>query len=177
MQAAQAFGLGFGKATPGLMERPPRPAGVPILGPLMLTWMALAGVYIGLGTLIAIQLGSGEFGDWGTGVLSEDVGRSMGLVAFAVFNIAISIGTKAEDRSSLSMEVLADRPFVVATLISVLVTVAMTELGMLQRLLGTVPLTLEQWVVCVLIGMSLLLVAEVRKVVWKIPVDEVPKEA
>jgi len=101
----------------------------------------------------------------------------MGLVAFAIFNIAISIGTKAEDRSSLSMEVLADRSFIIATIISVLITVAMTELGVLQRLLGTVPLSFEQWVVCVLIGMSLLVVAEVRKIVWKIPVDEVPKEA
>ena len=177
VQVAQAFGLGFGKATPGLMERKPRPAGVPILGPLMLAWLAVAGVYIGVGTLLAIQLGSGELGEWGDGPLNEDVGRSMGLVAFAIFNIAISIGTKVEDRSSLSLEVLADRSFVIATTVSVLITVAMTELGVLQRLLGTVPLNFEQWVVCALIGMSLLLVAEVRKVVWKIPVDEVPKEA
>ena len=177
VQVAQAFGLGFGKATPGLMERPPRPAGVPILGPMMLAWLAIAGVYIGAGTLLAIQLGSGELGEWGSAPLSEDVGRSMGLVAFAVFNIAISIGTKAEDRSSLSLEVLADRSFVIATLISVLITVAMTELGVLQRLMGTVPLTIEQWLVCLLIGASLLVVAEIRKAIWEIPVDEVPKEA
>jgi Ca2+-transporting ATPase len=177
VQVAQAFGLGFGQPTPGLMERQPRPSGVPILGPRMLAWLALAGVYMGAGTLLAIQLGSGELGEWGSGVLSEDVGRTMGLVAFAVFNIAISIGTKVEDRSSLNMDVLADRSFVIATLVSVLITVAMTELGVLQRLLGTVPLAFEQWLVCVLIGMSLLLVAEVRKVIWPIPTDEVPEGA
>ena len=59
----------------------------------MVAWLAIAGIYIGAGTLLAIQLGSGEFGDWGSGTLNEDVGRSMGLVAFAIFNIAISIGT------------------------------------------------------------------------------------
>jgi Ca2+-transporting ATPase len=176
VQVAQAFGLGFGKATPGLMERQPRPAGVPILGPRMLAWLAIAGVYMGAGTLLAIQLGSGELGEWGDGPWNEDVGRSMGLVTFAILNIAISLGTKVEDRTSLSMDVLADRSFVIGTIASVLITIAMTELGVLQRFLGTVPLNNEQWLVCLIIGVSLLLVAEIRKVVWKIPVDEVPKD-
>ena len=176
VQVAQAFGLGFGKATPGLMERLPRPAGVPILGPRMLAWLAIAGVYMGVGTLLAIQLGSGELGEWGDGPWNEDVGRSMGLVTFAILNIAISLGTKAEDRSSLSMDVLADRSFVIGSIVSIIITIAMTELGVLQRFLGTVPLNSEQWLVCIAIGVSLLLVAEIRKVVWKIPVDEVPKD-
>ena len=100
----------------------------------------------------------------------------MGLVTFAIFNIAISLGTKVEDRSSLSMDVLADRSFVIGSIVSILITIAMTELGALQRFLGTVPLNSEQWLVCIAIGVSLLLVAEIRKVVWKIPVDEVPKD-
>ena len=143
----------------------------------MLTWLALVGVYMGIGTLFVIQLGSGELGDWGTLPLNEDVGRSMGLVTFSIFNIAIAIATKDETRSSLSMAVLADRNFVIATLIAVLITIASTELGILQRLLGTVSLDFGHWLVCVIVGMSLLVVAEVRKVVWKIPVDEVPREA
>jgi Ca2+-transporting ATPase len=177
VQVSQAFGLGFGQPRPGLMERPPRPSGVPILGPRMLAWLALAGIYIGAGTLLAIQLGSGELGDWGNGVLNEDVGRTMGLVAFAFFNIAISISTKDETRSVLgNLESLGDRNFVIATVVSVLITVGMAELGMLQRLLGTVSLSSGQWIVAFLIGMSLLVVAEVRKALWKIPVDEVPRE-
>jgi Ca2+-transporting ATPase len=177
VQVSQAFGLGFGEPSPGLMARKPRPAGVPILGPLMLTWLAIAGVLIGAGTLFAIQLGSGEFGDWGSGALSEDVGRTMGLVTFALFNIAYSIATKDETRSSLNREVLLDRNFLVATLISSVITILMVELGVLQRLLGTVSITLEQWAVCLVLGIALLVIAEIRKLVWKIPVDEVPKGA
>jgi hypothetical protein len=59
----------------------------------------------------------------------------------------------------------------------VLITVLATELGLLQRLLGTVGLTFDQWVLCVVVGMSLLVIAEIRKRVWSIPVDEVPKSA
>ncbi len=43
VQLSQAFGLGFAAPPPGLMDRKPRPAGVPILGRRMLTWLALAG--------------------------------------------------------------------------------------------------------------------------------------
>jgi Ca2+-transporting ATPase len=175
VQVSQAFGLGFGEPTPGLMDRKPRPAGVPILGRQMMTWLAIAGVIIGIGTLATIQLGTGEWGEWGSGPWSDDVGRTLGLVTFAFFNIAFSIATKDETRTSLSREVLADRNFAIATVVSVLITIAMTELGVLQRLLGTVSLTAEQWLVALVVGMSLLVIAEVRKLVWKIPVDEVPR--
>ena len=169
VQLSQAFGLGFAEPTPGLMDRKPRPAGVPILGRQMLTWLALVGLVMGAGTLLVIDWGARQFGD--------DVGRTMGFVTFAVFNIAISISTKDETRSALSHEVLADRTFILATVVSVLITVLATELGLLQRLLGTVGLTFDQWVLCVVVGMSLLVIAEIRKRVWRIPVDEVPKSA
>jgi len=176
VQVSQAFGLGFGKPSPGLMDRKPRPSGVPILGPLAMTWLAIVGILIGIGTLFAIQLGSGELGEWGDGPWNEDVGRTMGLVAFGFFNIAYSIATKDETRSSLSLEVLADRNFVIATVVSLVITILMTSMGLLQRLLGTVELNTEQWLVCLVLGIALLIIAEVRKLVWKIPTDEVPRE-
>ncbi len=43
VQVAMAFGLGFAAAAAGLMDRKPRPAGVPILGRKMMTWLALSG--------------------------------------------------------------------------------------------------------------------------------------
>jgi len=55
--------------------------------------------------------------------------------------------------------------------------VLMAELGFLQRLLGTVGLNAEQWILCFVVGIAILPIAEVRKLIWKIPVDEVPKEA
>ena len=72
VQVSQAFGLGFGEPTPGLMDRKPRPAGVPILGRQMLIWLAMAGLIAGVGTLAVIE--------WGTREFDETVGRTMGLV-------------------------------------------------------------------------------------------------
>ena len=100
VQVSQAFGLGFAEPMPGLMDRRPRPAGVPILGRQMLIWLAFVGLVMGVGTLAVIE--------WGTRELSEDIGRTMGLVTFSFFNIAFSLGTKDETKSSLSREVLGD---------------------------------------------------------------------
>ena len=48
-----------------------------------------------------------------------------------------------------------------------------TELGFLQRLLGTVSLTGEQWLVCIGVALSLIVVEEVKKAL-KIKTDEAP---
>jgi Ca2+-transporting ATPase len=168
VQLSQAFGLGFGAPTPGLMDRKPRPAGVPILGRKMLIWLGIAGLIMGIGTLAVIE--------WGTREFSEEIGRTMGLATFSFFNIAFSLATKDETKSSFSRDVIADRTFVIATIISVLLTIAATELGLLQRILGTVGLNAEQWILCVVVGVAILPIAEIRKFVWKIPVDEVPDD-
>jgi len=169
VQLSQAFGLGFGEPTPGLMDRKPRPAGVPILGRQMLIWLGFAGLVMGIGTLAII--------DWGTREFSDTIGRTMGLVTFSFFNIAFSLATKDETKSSFSRDVLADRTFAIATVISVLITIAATEIGVLQKILGTVGLNAEQWILCLLVGLAILPIAEIRKLIWKIPVNEIPASA
>ncbi len=149
------------------MDRKPRPSGVPILGRQMLIWLAIAGLIAGACTLAMIE--------WGTREYDETVGRTMGLVTFGFFNVAFSLATKDETRSSFNREVIGDRTFLIASLISMAITFLMAEMGMLQRLLGTVGLDAEQWIVCLIVGFSILPIAEVRKLIWKIPVDEVPK--
>ena len=78
-------------------------------------------------------------------------------------------GLRSAARSSL------DRTFLIATVISLVITVLMAEMGLLQRLLGTVSLNADQWILCFVVGILILPIAEVRKLIWKIPVDEVPK--
>jgi hypothetical protein len=76
-----------------------------------------------------------------------------------------------------SLDVMGDRPFLYATGASLLVLVLMPHLGLLQRLLGTVPLTFEQWMVCIVVGLLIVPVSEVRKLLVKVPVDEVEQPA
>ena len=57
------------------------------------------------------------------------------------------------------------------TALSVLTIVFATELGVLQRILGTVSLSMQQWGVCVLVGATIIVVAEVKKLL-RISTDE-----
>ena len=47
----QAVGLGYSKPAAGLMERPPRPPGRPILTRGLIAWLAFVGLLMAIGTL------------------------------------------------------------------------------------------------------------------------------
>jgi len=164
IQATLAMGLGFGEPKPGLMGHKPRPSDQPILSHRMLIYLALIGLLMGIGTLLVIELASREWGD--------DVGRSMGLATFSFMNIAFALSTKDMQRSVFAEGVLADRTLVLTTIAALIITFVASELGLLQRLLGTVSLTFDQWIICLLVGFSILLFSEIRKLVWKTPIDD-----
>ena len=50
-----------------------------------------------------------------------------------------------------------------ATGLSVLTIILAVEFGFLQRLLDTVSLSADQWAICIVVALSLVLVEEVRK--------------
>ncbi len=164
VQVASAFGLGFGAPTAGLMDRKPRPADAPILSRAMLIYLAAVGLLMGIGTLLVIDLATREWGG--------DVGRSMGLATFSFMNVAFALAIKDMRHSIFSMETLGDRNLMIGTGVGLLVTFLASELGMLQRLLGTVPLTFEQWVICILVGFAILVASEIRKRIWSGPLDD-----
>ena len=50
----------------------------------------------------------------------------------------------------------------------------MTEFGFFRRILDTTNLDLDQWAVCILVGLLIVPVSEVRKLLIRTPLDEVP---
>ena len=69
-----------------------------------------------------------------------------------------------EERTLFSSELLREPgPAQDGACLSVIATVLGTELGILQRILDTVSLTLEQWVICVLAAALIIVVSEVKK--------------
>jgi len=150
-----AVGLGYGTAREGLMRDAPRPPDRPILPTRLLTWCVIAGLAIGLGSLAVIW--------WGTEQYGEAVGRTMGLVTFSLANIWFALETADEDSTILNGEILHNATLMKAVAASLVITVLSTELGILQRILGTLSLDLDQWLVCIGVSLVVLVVAEVRK--------------
>lgn len=146
------------------MERKPRAANEALLSRSLLAWLAIAGLVMGGGTLGVIA--------WGSQTFDETVARTMGMVAFTISNVAFSLATKDERVSAFSLDILGDRPFALATLASVVTIVLMAELDLFNRILDTTSLTLEQWAICILIGLVIIPVSEVRKRIWDVEEEE-----
>jgi Ca2+-transporting ATPase len=164
IQIFQAVGLGYGKPAEGLMKRKPRPSGEALLSRKLLAWLAIAGLVMGGGTLAVNAWAANEFND--------EVSRTMGMVVFSLSNVAFSLATKDERVSAFSIDLLGDRPFFLGTLASIITIVLMAEFDLFNRLLDTTGLTIEQWAICILVGLLIIPVSEVRKRIWDVEEEE-----
>jgi Ca2+-transporting ATPase len=168
-QVFQAVGLGYGRPAEGLMQRRPRPSNEPLMSQALLVWLVVVGVVMGGGTLAVIS--------WASGVYDEQVARTMGMIAFSISNVAFSFATKDERRSVFSLDVMGDRPFLYASALSIVTILLMTELPLFRRILDTTNLDLDQWLVCLVVGLLIIPVSEVRKLILRKPIDEAPEDA
>jgi Ca2+-transporting ATPase len=155
IQVVLAIGLGYGKAREDLMQDAPRPPTRPILPRRLMTWVVFGGLVMAAATLGVISWATNEYG--------EAVARTMGLTTFSLCQIWFALETSDEDRSVFSIATIHNAVLMKAAGAALLMTVLATELGFLNRLLDTVSLTLDQWLVCIGASLTVILVAEVRK--------------
>ena len=158
-QVFQAIGLGYGKASEGLMQRKPRSPDEPILTRSLLLWLGVAGFVMGAGTLGVIW--------WGADHRTEEIARTMGLTTFSLMNLLFSIASRDERRSIFSLDFLEDRRFVIFSGMSLAAIVLGTELGLFQKILHTVSLTLHQWLLCIVVALAIVAASEIRKVILR----------
>ncbi len=152
----QAIGLGFGKPRDGLMEEKPRPKEQKILPRPLTIWLLVVGLVMGGGTLAVIAWATNAFG-------SDTIARTMGVTTFSLFRIASSLETADENRSVFSGYVLGNPALLKATGLSIVTIVLATELGLLKNVLDLTSLTGQQWLVCIGVALSLIVVEEVKK--------------
>ena len=137
------------------MEVPPRPKEQQIIPRRLMTWLVFVGLVMAAGTLGVLAWADDQYGD--------AVARTMGMTTFALFRLFSSLETADEDESLFGGSILGNRPLLMATGLSVLTIILAAEFGFLQRLLGTVSLTVDQWAICIVVSLSLIVVEEVRK--------------
>jgi Ca2+-transporting ATPase len=155
-QVLQAIGLGYGRPAEGLMKRRPRGSDEQILPRPLLIWVAVAGLVLGGATLGVIAWADDHYD-------SSAIARTMGLTTFAISNVLFSLTTRDERRSVFSLDVLEDRMFLLCSGGSLLAILAGTELGIFNRILGTVHLNLHQWLICIVVGLAIIPVSEARR--------------
>jgi P-type Ca2+ transporter type 2C len=154
-QVFQSVGLGYGAPSEGLMKRSPRKPKQPILARADTKWFVVAGLVMAIGTL---AVAAGAEHDHG-----EKLARTMALTTFAISNLVFSFTTRDDRRSVFSLDTFNDRMFVIASLASAVAIIVATELGFLQRILDTVELTGNQWLICIGAGLPIVVASEIRK--------------
>jgi P-type Ca2+ transporter type 2C len=154
-QVFQSVGLGYGEPATGLMERRPRKPDQPILTRSSTRWFALAGIVMAASTLAIIAGAEHEEG--------ADLARTMGMTTFAIANLVFSFTARDELRSVLSLDTFGDRRFVLTSLLSAGAIILATESQFLHRILDTVELTGNQWLICIAGGLTIAVVSEIRK--------------
>jgi P-type Ca2+ transporter type 2C len=153
----QAVGLGYGKPAAGLMERHPRRPDQPILHRGLVAWLVTVGLVMGVGTLGVTS--------WAEQNNTATVAHTMALVTFSLYNLLFSIATKDERKTVFNLDTFTDKTFLTWTGLSVLTLILATVLGPLQVFLKTTRLDVRQWIICICVALSIIVISEIRKAI------------
>jgi Ca2+-transporting ATPase len=148
--AFQSAALGAGKPDdpPAGMPRPLEPAIVPRSAYL---WTALDGLVQALATVAVIAVAEHEYG--------TDTARTMGLVTFSAMTLLRSLYA----RTGFTVDVLAERTFMLSTAASLAAIVLGAQTGVLERMIGTTGLDFAQWLTCIGAAMAIVVTCEIRR--------------
>lgn len=154
-----AIALGFDEPARGLMSRAPRPVGAPVL--TRGNWIRLCaqGAVMTVGSLVAYQIG-----DHQDGAL---VGATMLLTTLSLFHVVGALLSRDQ------VNTVFDRDAVPAVTqlrrygLALLVIVAVTSIGLLERIFDTVGLSFDQWCIAIGLAACLVVVEEVIKLVLR----------
>jgi Ca2+-transporting ATPase len=154
-QVFQAVGLGYGEPSEGLMKRRPRDPDKPILSRADTRWFIVAGLTMAAATM-AIAAGAEHSH-------GKELARTMAFTTFALANLFFSFTARDALRSVFTLETFNDRTFLTTSLMSVAAIIFATELQFFQRILDSVELTGNQWLICIAGGLLIVAVSEVWK--------------
>jgi Ca2+-transporting ATPase len=152
-----AVALGFDEPSSAVMDRPPRPVGAPVLSRANWVRLCVLGFVMTVGALAAYQLGDASDG--------PEVAATMLLTTLSLFHLAAGLLARDQTTTIFSRSAIPGPTQLRRYGIVVVLIVAVTTIGILQRIFGTVELDLAQWGTCVGIAASLVVVEELIKLV------------
>jgi len=81
--------------------------------------------------------------------------------------VAVGLSARSQTRTLFTRDLVSDRRQLTLYGGTLLAIILATELSVLQRILGTTSLTGGQWLVCLLLAASLIVVEEITKFVLR----------
>jgi P-type Ca2+ transporter type 2C len=153
--------FGADTATPGIMERKPRPFDEPILVRSMVLRLFAVGIFMAGAALILVQIGKTTYG-------ALEIGQTMALVGISLMNIFVALNLRFPEESAFGASTFSNPKLLIAYAWAVLGTMLVTETGILRGLFHTQPLTIDQWLICLVPGVLLLAIGEIYKALTRL---------
>src|SRR4051795_10911322 len=162
-----AIALGFDQPTRGLMQRPPRPVGSPVLSRANWIRLCIQGAFMTAGSLVAYQIGNDMDG--------AVVAATMLLTTLTVFHVIAGLMARDQLHTIFDRDSIPGLAQLRRYAISVLAMIAITTIGILERIFGTTELTGQQWAICLGLASSLLVAEELIKVFLRRQGNQAPE--
>jgi magnesium-transporting ATPase (P-type) len=142
------------------MARPPRQRNARVIDARMWSGVIQVGAVMALATLLTIDIYLP--GGLIEGTRSLDNARTAGFTVLVLAQLFNCFNARS-DRTSAFVNLFVNRWLWGSIALAVLLQVAVVHLPMLNLAFGTVPLTLEQWVLCTAMASTVLWTSELRK--------------
>jgi Ca2+-transporting ATPase len=152
--------MGLDVATPGIMDRKPRPFDQPIIVRSMMLRLFVSGLFMAAATLVLVQIGKTTYG-------SLEVGQTMAVVGLSLMNIFLALNLRFPEDSAFGKATLSNPKLIWAFAWAALGSMLITQMRVLQDVFATTPLTGRQWALCLLPGVILLALGELGKLVLR----------
>jgi Ca2+-transporting ATPase len=152
--------LGLDAASPGIMQRRPRPFDEQIISRPVMVRLVVDGLFMAGAALVLTEIGKTTYG-------SLQVGQTMALVGLSLMNIFLALNLRFLEVSAFGRATLANPKFLVAIGWVIVASLLITETRILSTIFGTASLTTEQWWLCLVPGLLLLLLGEIVKFVLR----------
>jgi len=149
-----AIALGFDRPALGLMQRPPRPVGAPVLSRNNWIRLCVQGAIMTIGSLAAYQ------------IVEDDgpvLAGTMLLTTLSLFHLFGAFLSRDQQRTIFSIAAIPGIEQLRRYGIALLAIILVTALDILQRIFSTEPLNFAQWSTAVGIALSLVVVEELIK--------------
>lgn len=155
----QDIALSFEKGEGDELEQKPRSKSEGVLDTRMWLRTGITGLWMGIGTLLVYRLAH-EAG------LSVEECRTLALITMVMFNFFQVFSARALRRSVFALNPFSNPALLATALGAVFMQWGVTAWPTVAELIGLVPLTWQQWLMCTAIGFSVLVIVEMEKFVW-----------
>jgi len=150
-----ALALGLDPTEEDIMRRPPRDPNKGIFSGKMGFNIFSQGIFIGFLTLCAFYLGFSFY--------SLDIARTMAFATLSFSQLSQSLNSRSEKYSIFKIGLFTNLYLIMAIFISGLVQFIVISMASLQVIFKTVPLTLNQWWIIIILSLSPIIYVELLK--------------